>query len=215
MDGLRVPLSSITAEGFSVDSEIAGEHVQPPEVEDLVLVRARVWGVLTRAGARYLFRGHILGVFAFACDRCLEPAQASFETEVAWTFAQSDDAGLRHDAEASPAVHDEDDGIEEDGADDDTDIIVCHGGQIDLAPALWEEALLALPSKLLCRSDCAGLCTQCGANLNIAPCACSRAEEIEDNKGNKGFAGLADLFPDLCQDHVEEDERASTKEKDQ
>ena len=34
------------------------------------------------------------------------------------------------------------------------------------------EGLLALPMKVICRSDCRGLCATCGANLNHEECRC-------------------------------------------
>jgi len=45
-------------------------------------------------------------------------------------------------------------------------------GDLDLAPLLREEAILAVPMGMLCRPDCAGLCPQCGKNLNEGPCDC-------------------------------------------
>ena len=45
-------------------------------------------------------------------------------------------------------------------------------GQIDLAPMVREEVLLAIPDAPLCRSDCPGLCPICGADLAEGPCGC-------------------------------------------
>ncbi len=47
-------------------------------------------------------------------------------------------------------------------------------GMIDLAPPLREHILLDLPLRPLCRPDCRGLCSQCGANLNETQCNCSQ-----------------------------------------
>ena len=43
---------------------------------------------------------------------------------------------------------------------------------IDLTADIREAILLALPMNFLCSAVCRGLCVQCGANLNKAPCAC-------------------------------------------
>jgi uncharacterized protein len=43
---------------------------------------------------------------------------------------------------------------------------------LDLTEAIRQYALLVLPMKPLCRSDCAGLCSVCGQNLNRGACAC-------------------------------------------
>jgi uncharacterized protein len=34
--------------------------------------------------------------------------------------------------------------------------------------------VLELPLAPLCRDDCAGLCAECGADLNAGPCGCRR-----------------------------------------
>ena len=43
---------------------------------------------------------------------------------------------------------------------------------LDLTEAIRQYALLAIPMKPLCRKDCAGLCQNCGQNLNQEPCDC-------------------------------------------
>ncbi len=43
---------------------------------------------------------------------------------------------------------------------------------LDLTEALRQCAVLAIPMKPLCREDCAGLCPNCGHNLNLGPCSC-------------------------------------------
>jgi uncharacterized protein len=43
---------------------------------------------------------------------------------------------------------------------------------IDLTEAMRQYTLLAIPIKPLCREDCAGLCQNCGHNLNQGPCDC-------------------------------------------
>ncbi len=43
---------------------------------------------------------------------------------------------------------------------------------LDLSEAIRQYALLAIPMKPLCREDCAGLCSQCGHNLNLGSCQC-------------------------------------------
>lgn len=43
---------------------------------------------------------------------------------------------------------------------------------------LWIEHIqLEIPMRPLCREDCAGLCSECGADLNAGPCACPPAAD--------------------------------------
>lgn len=44
---------------------------------------------------------------------------------------------------------------------------------IDLDEAIRQYTLLVTPMKPLCREDCAGLCPDCGSNLNEGSCDCS------------------------------------------
>ena len=49
---------------------------------------------------------------------------------------------------------------------------------IDLTEAIRQYAEIAVPMKPLCREICAGLCQQCGKNLNLGSCNCP-AEAID------------------------------------
>jgi uncharacterized protein len=51
---------------------------------------------------------------------------------------------------------------------------------LDLAAWSRDAVALALPDKILCRSDCAGLCPVCGKNLNDEPHA--HEEERSDSR---------------------------------
>jgi DUF177 domain-containing protein len=44
--------------------------------------------------------------------------------------------------------------------------------QVDLTEALRQSILLTVPMVSLCKEDCAGLCPQCGHDLNLGPCQC-------------------------------------------
>ena len=77
------------------------------------------------------------------CMRCLEPASPSFEVDA----REVDQAG-GGDELRSPYVD---------------------GEELDLAAWARDAFALALPAQLLCRADCAGLCPECGANLNEEP----------------------------------------------
>jgi uncharacterized protein len=55
---------------------------------------------------------------------------------------------------------------------DDTEIGFFKGEGLFLADVLIEQVLLAMPMKVICRSDCRGLCANCGANLNHEECRC-------------------------------------------
>ena len=54
------------------------------------------------------------------------------------------------------------------------------GRTLSLLDQVWETLLAALPVKFLCREDCAGLCPNCGSDLNDG--ACSRKTQETDSR---------------------------------
>ena len=78
------------------------------------------------------------------CMRCLEPADPRFDVDA----REVSQPGGGEELE-SPYVSQD--------------------GELDLASWAHDALALTLPAQLTCRPDCAGLCPQCGANLNETP----------------------------------------------
>ena len=55
--------------------------------------------------------------------------------------------------------------------------------KLDLRPLFEETLLLELPMIPKCQENCRGLCTQCGANLNLDNCSCQN--EVIDFRWEK------------------------------
>jgi uncharacterized protein len=49
--------------------------------------------------------------------------------------------------------------------------------QYDLTPNVREAVILEEPIQLLCQTDCKGLCSKCGQDLNVEPCSCAPPED--------------------------------------
>ncbi|MBR4622268.1 MAG: DUF177 domain-containing protein [Ruminococcus sp.] len=58
------------------------------------------------------------------------------------------------------------------GETDNDEYLVCTDFKLDLTDAAITDLLLRLPTKILCREDCRGLCPVCGADLNLGDCGC-------------------------------------------
>ncbi len=54
------------------------------------------------------------------------------------------------------------------------DFLLIEDMRLELEPLITEDILLALPSKILCKNDCKGLCMNCGKNLNNGQCSCQK-----------------------------------------
>ncbi|MDQ2984162.1 MAG: DUF177 domain-containing protein [Actinomycetota bacterium] len=61
------------------------------------------------------------------------------------------------------------------------------GDRLDLTGWARDALVLALPDKILCRSDCAGLCPVCGKDLNLEPH--DHGEPVPDSR----WTALAEL----------------------
>lgn len=62
-----------------------------------------------------------------------------------------------------------------------------HDEFVDLTDNVRQEIILSLPSKILCKESCRGLCIYCGTNLNLGTCQCSKqikTIDIQENKKN-------------------------------
>jgi uncharacterized protein len=178
---LTVPLAAITPAGASIDVTVSAAEFQPQGAEGAPFDAVTVRGTLWEAAQEYMFQGTISGAFQHPCDRCLDAAECPFSVQVTWIFKQG------YVPEAEP------DTIGSGQEETEETVRAFEGNEIDLAQGTWEEIILAMPAKFLCREECAGLCPQCGANLNRDTCTCRADGAME----NKGLAGLADLFPRL------------------
>jgi uncharacterized protein len=116
--------------------------------------------------------GTVRSELELVCSRCLEPFRLPVNAPFDIRYLPATEAST----EAEREVEEED--LETSYYRDD---------QIDLNELLREQFYLALPMKPLCRDDCKGLCSQCGTNLNTAPCDC--APVWEDPR----LAGLREL----------------------
>ena len=107
------------------------------------------------------------------CDRCLET----------YTFAVNRDFRLSLCRPVPPESAREETELKK----DELAVGFIVAEKIDLDDIIREQIYLSLPMKLLCKNGCAGLCTRCGANLNMEACKCS------GNSGHPAFLKLKEL----------------------
>lgn len=119
---------------------------------------------ISRPSSGYAFRLRFPLSVAGPCMRCLDAAAVEAEVDAREVDqANTDDEELR-----SPYV------------DDD---------ELDLGRWAHDAAVLALPTQILCRPDCAGLCPVCGESLNDA----NPEDHKHDEGGDPRWAKLKEL----------------------
>lgn len=126
-------------------ADLGTEVIGIPEGSDLELdlrLEAVLEGVLVSGTIRGQARGE--------CVRCLDDVEREVDAELQELYAYPE--------RRPEATDDEDDEVRE-----------LQDELIDLEPALRDAVVLALPYQPLCRDDCPGLCSECGARLADDP----------------------------------------------
>jgi uncharacterized protein len=160
--------------GLRPGEELADEHeveLAPLELggQRYVVVPERVAAQLTvtRAANGTAFRLRLTARLHGPCYRCLE--DAAFDQPIDVREYQAEDTE----------------------GDEELESVYVADGRLDLSSWGRDSVVLALPDKILCREDCAGLCPVCGKNLNREPHG-HEGEEMDPR-----WAGLAELRDSL------------------
>jgi uncharacterized protein len=176
MGVLTPKISDITDEGFSLSGDLTGDELGLTDAEVPIRGTMSV-GLELRAIERTIYvTGVVEGTAGRQCVRCLkdfdEPVAFSlrvvYEREVKPTGPTGKRDGVRKKTTAaSPPVEEE---------EQNDDLYYFTGDQLDLAPMLREQVILASPMHPLCTDDCPGLCARCGHDLNGGPCRCGKEQ---------------------------------------
>ncbi|MCB2181470.1 MAG: DUF177 domain-containing protein [Desulfobulbaceae bacterium] len=109
---------------------------------------------------RVIVVGRLTTTVGANCDRCLEefdlPLDAEFKVDL--EFVDRSEADF---CESDHFCH-----------DNEMDVVNLHDSQIDIVDLLQQQLYLLMPIKKLCRKQCKGICSSCGANLNESRCEC-------------------------------------------
>lgn len=85
------------------------------------------------------------------CDRCLK----SFKRDFFYEFEHVIVSALNSD-------------------DDESEFIIAENYRVDVSEIALSDLFLELPTKLLCKDECKGLCPVCGCDLNESECNCQK-----------------------------------------
>jgi uncharacterized protein len=154
-------------------------YVREYEIDDVADIlgdglKAEIKGrvKLTRTNRGILVQGTFTTRLPLECSRCLK----TFESPL----------NIKVEEEFFPVI-DVNNGTPLEIPDDPASFMIDEHHILDLREVIRQNALLAIPMKPLCREDCAGLCPQCGKDLNEGSCDCNK--EVIDPR----WAKLAEL----------------------
>lgn len=87
------------------------------------------------------------------CARCLKPVSLEISGKLMYLYCSQNPEAIEDD-EYMP-------------------VEIEHFGRVlDVMPQIEESIYTLIPTKILCREDCKGLCPECGADLNEGKCSC-------------------------------------------
>ena len=136
---------------------------------------------VTNTGAAFLISGTAKATGTCACARCLEDVTVDFIGDIeAYLLIEGVDASDFEDDDDAPG-------------DDEFEVLPADH-IVDLEPFIRAALVMDAPNQPLCRDDCAGLCPNCGANLNEGPCSCDGDAALADFEAAANpFSALAGL----------------------
>ena len=155
---VKIDLSQLESEPLRFDERLTleAEHLDPDQVAEEFSVQLE--GPVRAIGLGFSVDGSFEAAGKLSCGRCLEPVQ--------WRSREQFGVEYRR-RETHP---DKDEVALDEG---DLSVAFLTDNMLDLSRLAVEQVLLALPMRVLCTEECAGLCPKCGANLNIADaCRC-------------------------------------------
>jgi len=108
-------------------------------------------------GSEIHIRGRVGTSLEACCDRCLVPVAIPVERDFDLFYRPISTIAKAEEVELP---------------EDELEIGFFSGNGIELADVATEQVILSLPMKVVCQTDCRGLCPVCGANLNSGKCGC-------------------------------------------
>jgi uncharacterized protein len=119
---------------------------------------ATVGGKVRLAGNEVFVNGHVETRARVECDRCLQPVETPVNTDFALEYITGSEYESSGAAELTEA---------------EMSVSVFDGEAIDVDEIVKEQIVLAIPTRMLCREDCKGICPECGTDRNTGECDCN------------------------------------------
>ena len=166
-------IREFTVEPEFAELELSHSHYPVEHKESFILT---VFG----EGNKLCLMGETDIELRMPCDRCLDDVVIPFHISI-------DTRVIPHKiSDGDP------DNTESVFMTDDLDeISFLDGCILDVDKLVSDEIVVALPTKVLCKEDCKGLCPVCGTNLNHSSCSCDRTV------GDPRMAAIRDIFKEF------------------
>ena len=137
------------------------EDLNPVDERVNLTAPASVSGKVRLAGNEVFVNGHVEARATVECDRCLQPVEAAVNADFALEYITGSEYESSGTAELTEA---------------EMSVSVFDGDGIDVDEIVKEQIVLAVPTRMLCREDCKGICPECGTDRNTGDCNCATSD---------------------------------------
>ena len=158
-------IEDIPEGGLNLDLLAAKEQFEINQPDCSLSDDIKLRGRFSKIEQDISFYGELQAILQLACTRCLNLFPYNIETEIKVHFIPLD---------KEPSLGNE---IEIKEADIEQEIY--EGGKVDLRGSVRDQVILEVPLMHLCREDCKGICSECGADLNSSQCECQNKGQID------------------------------------
>ena len=154
---MRIELENLEGGKSNFAHVYQPEDLNPVDERVSLTAPANVTGTVRLAGNELFVNGHVDTRAQAECDRCLKPVELPVSADFALEYITGSAYESSETAELTEA---------------EMSVSVFDGDAIDVDEIVKEQILLAVPTRMLCREDCKGICPECGIDRNTGNCNC-------------------------------------------
>ena len=169
---MRIELENLEGSKGDFAHVYQPEDLNPVDERVSLIAPAAVNAKVRLSGNQVFVNGHVETRAEVECDRCLKPVELPVNADFTLEYISGSDYESSQVVELTEA---------------EMLVAVFDGEAIDVDEIVKEQVLLTVPTRVLCREDCKGICPECGVDKNTGECNCV-TNEIDPR-----WAALKDL----------------------
>ena len=154
---MRIELENLEGSKGDFAHVYQPDELNPVDERVSLIAPAAVNGKIRLSGNEVFVNGHVETRAQVECDRCLKPVELPVNVDFTLEYISDSDYESTEVAELT---------------EEEMSVSVFDGSAIDVDEIVKEQILLAVPTRMLCREDCKGICPECGADRNTGECNC-------------------------------------------
>jgi len=169
---MALKINEIPPEGLTLD--FVQEYILTEQNAEATVYTASL-SITPEGKGMFHISGRVQAKPLLTCSRCLKSFSYPIDAKMSFDLAPASFQGTSSEHELGKS---------------ELDIEFYQGEEIEPMELVKEQLLMSLPMVPLHNTDCKGLCTVCGEDLNIKECDCRKKEQHDFS----AFSALQDLF---------------------